>query len=141
MSHLLNVEHETTFQCGNGGVVRLIGFDKGSTISSQFGCGEEYCYFDDLHINAYNDLVVSVEGEYNTEASVQHLTGDSILRFSLSSLEPNGKADLKITGLQDYSWYRLRLGGKLASSGDSRAHGETDGNGMLVFNEVKIPNE
>lgn len=141
MPHNLEIGDGVTFSCGNGGIIKIIG-DSGSTeFSSRAGTESEFSYYDDLHINAYNDIVLDVAGEYHVEGSVKHLTGDEIMRFNISSIEPNSKADFRLTGLSPNSWYRLRFDGRLATCLGGRAHGRTNERGILTFQEVEIPNE
>ena len=141
MAHSLKAGDEITFECGNGGVIKTIGVGGDTEVESRFGIDGEYSYFDDLHLNAYNDMVVNVDEDYHVEGTVQHLTGDAVMKFKLSSLEPNGKTDVRLTGLKPDSWYRLRFDGRLAACEGGRAHGKTNTHGLLTFKKVEIPNE
>lgn len=134
------VSNNTKFECSNGGVITILSITE-ETDLSRFGVDGSFAYYDDLHLDAHNDMVVNVGGEYHVKGTVQHVTGDAIMRFNLSSREPNGKVDVKLSGLQDGSWYRLRFGGVLAACDGGRAHGRTNEEGKLTFNKVEIPNE
>jgi hypothetical protein len=140
MSNQLEIG-KVTFQCSNGGVINVISEFDDSQLENRTGADGEFAYYDDLHLNAYNDMVVNVDGDYHVEGSVKHVTGDAVMRFNLSSLEPNGKVDVKLSGLSPESWYRLRFGGNLAACEGGRAHGKTNEEGLLTFNKVEIPNE
>lgn len=139
MSHLLSFGDNLTFECSNGGLIKLIGYD-GETQLEDRGGADGFAYFDDLHLNAYNDMVLNVDGDYNVKATVQHLTGDAILDFELHSIEAGGTVDVKVTGLKPNSWYRLQFNGILAACDGGRAHGKTGDSGMIQFNGVEIPN-
>ena len=141
MSRNLQVGDETTFKCSNGGIIKAVGFRGGTSVESRFGTDGEFSYFDDLHLNPYNDMVVNVDEDYHVEGTVQHLTGDAVMKFKLSSLEPNGQTDVRLTGLKPDSWYRLRFDGRLAACEGGRAHGKTNDHGLLTFKKVEIPNE
>jgi hypothetical protein len=141
MTHNLEISSGLSFLCGNGGVIKTISEDGNTELQAQTGADDEFAYYDDLHLNAYNDMVVNVDGDYHVEGSVKHVTGDSVMHFNLSSLEPNGKVDVKLSGLSPESWYRLRFGGNLAACEGGRAHGKTNEEGLLTFNKVEIPNE
>ena len=129
------------FECSNGGILTIYGGDYGDTDLDRFGDDGTFAYYDDLHINAHNDMTVDVDGEYHAQGSVQHVTGDAVMRFDLVSNEPGGKADFKITGLQPDAWYRLRFSGVLALTDNGRAHGKTNDFGRLDFIGVIIPND
>lgn len=133
------VGDDVEFECSNGGVLKIIG-DEEKIELSRFGA-DGFAYYDDLHLDAYNDMMVDVRGDYHIEGSIEHVTGDSIMTFGLSSLEPNGKVDVKLTGLHPDAWYRLHFGGVLAACEGGRAHGATNKRGELTFNKVEIPNE
>lgn len=135
-----SVSDHVEFACSNGGTIRIIG-DDGSTDLNRFGVDGTFAYYDDLHINAHNDMIVDVDGEYHAQGSVQHVTGDAVMWFNLTCNEPEGKADIKLTGLQANAWYRLEFGGLLARCDGGRAHGQTNDFGRLTFNGVIIPNE
>lgn len=141
MPHNLEVGDGVTFSCGNGGIIKIIGDDGSTDFESDVGSDGEFSFYDDLHINSYNDIILDVDGEYHVQGSVKHLTGNEVMRFNISSLEPNGKADFRLSGLKPDSWYRLRFDGRLAACLGGRAHGRTNEAGILTFNEVKIPNE
>jgi len=141
MPHNLKIGGGVTFSCGNGGVVKIIGDDDSTEFHSEVGSDEEFSFYDDLYLNSYNDIIIDVDGEYHVQGSVKHLTGNEVMRFNISPLEPNSKADFRLTGLTPHSWYRLRFNGVLAACLGGRAHGRTDEGGILTFNEVKIPNE
>jgi len=128
------------FECSNGGTIKIIG-DDGETDLARFGSDGEFAYYDDLHIDAHNDMTVDVDGDYHVGGSVQHVTGDPVMRFNLISNEPEGKADFKITGLQPDAWYRLHFSGVLAKCNGGRAHGKTNDFGRLDFTGVIIPND
>lgn len=128
------------FECSNGGVLTIIG-DEGETDLSRFGVDGQFAYYDDLHIDAYNDMIVDVDAEYHVRGTVQHVTGDPVMRFNLISNQPRGKADFKITNLQPNAWYRLQFGGVLARTSSGRAHGKTNDLGRLDFTGVIIPND
>jgi hypothetical protein len=130
----------TTFECSNGGVI-TVQDDGVMTELERFGDDGEFAYYDDLHLDSYNDLFIDVSADYNVKGTVKHLTGDQIMTFQLSSREPNGKVDVKLTGLQENAWYRLRLGGALAACEGGRATGKTNERGILHFIKVEIPNE
>jgi hypothetical protein len=136
----IHVGDNVEYECGNGGVITIIGVD-GETDLNRTGDDDSYAYYDDLHIDAHNDMVVNVDEDYHVEGSVKHVTGDAVMRFQLSSREPNGEVDVKLTGLSQNAWYRLRFNGVLASCDGGRAHGKTNEQGILRFNGVKIPNE
>ena len=141
MAHNLSVGDESTFECGNGGVIKTIGVEGSTSLKSRFGTDEEFSYFDDLHLNAYNDMAVNVDEDYHVEATVKHLTGDAVMKFKITSLEPNGETDVRLTGLKPNAWYRLRFDGQLAACEAGRAHGQTNEHGLLTFKKVEIPNE
>lgn len=138
MTNNAGFSEDTTFECSNGGVIKAIGEDHSEL--ERFGDDGVFAYFDDLHLDAYNDMVVDVRDDYHVSGSVRHVTGDEVMRFHLSSMEPNGKVDMKLSGLQPDAWYRVRFNGSLAKCAGGRAHGQTNEHGILDFNEVVIPN-
>lgn len=132
--------NNATFNCSNGGTIRVIGHN-GSTDLNRFGVDGTFAYYDDLHINAHSAMTLDVDEEYNATGTVQHVTGDPVMRFDLISNEAGGKADFKLTNLQPNAWYRLRFSGILAACDGGRAHGKTNDFGRLDFTGVNIPNE
>jgi len=141
MVHELELGDGISFECGNGGMIKIIGTDGDTEFRFRVGSDNEFSYYDDLHLNAYNDMVVNVDEDYHVEGTVQHLTGDAIMKFRLSSLEPGGATDVRLNGLSSESWYRLRFDGTLAACDGGRAHGKTNEHGLLTFKKVEIPNE
>jgi hypothetical protein len=135
-----SVSDGVEFECSNGGTLRIIG-DDGETDLSRFGSDGEFAYYNDLHIDAHNDMTVDVDGEYHAKGSVQHVTGDAVMWFNLISNEAGGKADFKLTGLQPNAWYRLHFSGVLALCDSGRAHGKTNDLGRLDFTGVIIPDD
>jgi len=130
--------NNVTFECSNGGIITVVS-DDGEADLNRFGDDGIFAYYDDLHIDAYNDMTVNVDGD--TQGTVKHVTGDAVMKFGISSQEPNGKIDVKLSNLRPNAWYRLRFNGVLAACDGGRAHGRTNEHGLLDFNEVEIPNE
>jgi hypothetical protein len=136
-----SVGNNVTFECSNGGVLTIVGEDY-QTDLQRFGVDGTFAYYDDLHIDAYNDMKVEVGGDDNhVTGTVQHVTGDAVMSFRIESREPNGEIDVKLSSLKPGSWYRLRFNGSLAACNGGRAHGRTNQHGVLHFNGVKVPNE
>lgn len=135
-----NVSDGVEFECSNGGILEIRG-DDGGTDLDRFGADGTFAYYDDLHIDAHHDMTVNLDGEYHSQGSVQHVTGDAVMWFRLISNQPNGKADFKLTGLQPNAWYRLHFAGVLAKCDGGRAHGKTNDFGRLDFTGVIIPND
>lgn len=136
----VSIGDNVEFECSNGGVLQIIG-DDGSTNYEKVGSDGSFAYYDDLYINSYNDMTVDVDGEYHTQGTVQHVTGEPVMWFNLISNEPNGKADFSLTGLQPGSWYRLEFGGVIAKTASGRAHGRANDFGRVDFTEVVVPND
>jgi len=135
-----SVGNYVTFECSNGGVITV---DKAKNMSEldRFGVDGVFAYYDDLHINAYNDMKIKLGEENDVTGSLKHVTGDEVMTFGIESQEPNGKIDVKLSSLQSGAWYRLRINGSLAACNGGRAHGRTNKHGLLEFKKVKIPNE
>lgn len=112
-----------------------------ATDLNEFGIENGWAYYNDFYINAYSDMTFDISESYNVTGTVRHLTGDSIMSFSLSSRSPNGTADVRIEGLSGEAWYRLQFSGSLANTPSGQSHGETTKNGVIQFMEVSIPNE
>jgi hypothetical protein len=140
MTDKASLGRDVEFECSNGGVITVLSED-GEVDLSRFGSNDTFAYYDDLHLNAYNDMTINLDEPYDVQGSVKHVTGDAVMRFNLSSLEPNGTVDVKLSGLSPENWYRLRFGGNLAACEGGRAHGKTNEEGLLTFNKVEIPNE
>jgi hypothetical protein len=140
MNNEVTVTDEVEFECSNGGKITIISND-GETNLSRLGADGKFAYYEDLHLDAYSDMMINLDDPYHVEGSVKHVTGDAVMKFNLSSLEPNGKVDVKLSGLSPENWYRLRFGGNLAACEGGRAHGKTNEEGLLTFNKVEIPNE
>lgn len=137
MSKYISIGSAINYSCTNGGTITIyVPFDTAShTGISTSGAA----YYDDLHINAYDDMTLNL-ADHNPKASVQHLTGDVIVNFDLTSRVPNGRADIEVKNLKPDSWYRLTFDGVLASTDGGFAHGKSGPSGELVFAGVRIPN-
>lgn len=126
------------FRCGNGGNVRMVD----DSDLEVFGVEDGWARWnDDFYLNAYSNLTLRVMGKYDITATIVHQTGDPVLSFNLTSLQPSGKTDVKVKNLKPDASYRLLFDGVLAESSTGRAHGKTNLDGTLQFNEVVIPNE
>lgn len=132
------VGNQVQFECNNGGVITAVGYESELT---NFGVDGEFAYYDDLHIDSYNDMKINVGDQNHVSGTVKHVTGDEVMKFHIKSREPNGKMDVKLSSLRGFSWYRLQFNGVLAACKGGRAHGKTNSRGVLTFNKVEVPNE
>jgi len=135
-----SVGNYVDFQCSNGGVLTIVG-DKDESVLEKFGVDGTFAYYDDLHIDSYNDMKIEVGDQNHVKGTVEHVTGDEVMRFHIHSFEPNGKIDVKLSSLKPFSWYRLQFNGVLAACDGGRAHGKTNEHGIMTFNKVEVPNE
>lgn len=126
------------FDCSNGGTVQMIGT---AADLHEVGLIDGWAFYDDFYLNPYVDMTLDVSGSYGVSGMVEHLTGDSIMSFNLSSREPNGRADVRIEGLKPEGWYRLQFYGSLVQTAGGQSHGQTTDSGIIEFMEVSIPNE
>lgn len=125
------------FVSGNGGTVVL-----SSKRTEMDSCGIEngFVFFEDTHINSKNKLYIDMESG-NTETVLEHDSGETIIKFGLTSAVPSGISDFKFEGLQDNTWYRLKFNGELGETRSGTAHGKTSSKGELLFRNVIVPNE
>lgn len=135
---MVEVGNAVQFVTDNGGELLMI---LPASRLDEFGIRNGWALWDDLYLNPYNDMTLDVSGGYTTKATIEHLTGDPVLNFNLTSREVGGKTDIKATNLKPDAPYRLLFDGVLAKSSTGRAHAKTDNQGRLQFNEVIIPNE
>jgi hypothetical protein len=133
---MVEVENAVTFTTSNGGEVRMVGTGRGL---DEVGWAGGYAYYDDLYVDPSVPVTLDISEEYDTTATVQHITGDPVVRFRLISRQTNGTADIKLTGLQPDGWYRLQFNGVLAKTASGRAHGHASDGGELVFTNVELP--
>lgn len=131
------LEAPIDFEASNGGVVTVY---RDSEELERFGVENGWAVWNDLHINPSVDMTLDISEDYDTTAKIEHLTGDAVLTFSLTSRQPNGLADIRIEGLKPRAWYRLRFDNLLAETDSGGvAHGQTTDDGILQFNNVVIP--
>ncbi len=126
----------SVFKCGNGGNIKTID----NSDLSVFGIENGWVYWNDLYLNSYNDMTLDVSDSYNINGTVEHITGDPVFNFGLTASRPNGKTDVRISGLKPNAPYRLLFDGVLAKCSTGRAHTKTNDSGILRLNEVVIPN-
>lgn len=112
-----------------------------ANLSRSYGIESGWVFYDDLHIDPYVDMTLDLSDSRNVTASVQHITGDSIMSFGITSRAPNGKCDFRVDGLKPDSYYRLQFDGALTECAGGFTHAKTTPDGQLRFNEVVIPNE
>lgn len=125
-----------TFACSNGGTVTMI--DTAHHLT-EFGLDDGWAVYDDLYVNPTVPTTLNISDSYDVEATVTHLTGDPVIRFRLISRQPNGTADIKLTGLKPNGWYRLQFDGVLAKTASGRAHDQASSDGVLTFTDVHLP--
>lgn len=125
-----------TFTCGKGGELTLVA----DTVElGEYGVTDDgWVYFDDLHFNTAVDMSLNLSGS-KTKATINHLTGDEVFTFDLTSRVPDGRCDVKATGLPAGEWYRLQFGGKLARTTSGYAHETTGHSNTIQFNGVNVP--
>lgn len=134
----MNLGANVRFDCANGGCVTMVG---NATGLSEVGVTDGWAYWDDLHVNAQADLTLDVSGTHFVKARVETRQGATVMLFGITSREPNGRADIRVTGLQPETWYRIQFDGALAACDGGRTHAATGTVGELQFNNVVIPYE
>jgi hypothetical protein len=128
-----------TFGTSNGGTVRTVGVGE----FTEFGLTDDgFAFYDDLAVNPSIPVTLTTTSpRYNVEGTIEHLTGETVMRFRLLSRQPNGRADIRLSGLKSESWYRLQFDGVLAKTESGRAHAQSSPNGLVQFNGVHLPND
>ncbi|AGC34301.1 hypothetical protein HCTV-15_gp32 [Haloarcula virus HCTV-15] len=126
------------FECSNGGSIRMVG---NATDLGEIGTDEGWAFYDDLYINTNTALTLDLSGVNFVQALLETRDGATVMMFGIQSREPNGTADIRLTGLLPETWYRLQFDGALAETASGRSHGQSTPSGELQFNEVSIPNE
>lgn len=124
------------FVCSNGGTVTMVGTARRLFA---FGIDNGYAYYDDLYVNAHDDVTLNVGTGYDVRGTVEHAAGETIMAFNLTSRTPGGRADIRLVGLSPHEWYRLRFDGIIAKTPAGTAHATADANGVLEFAETEIP--
>lgn len=135
---MVELSGPVVFETASGGSLRVI--DRGDDFTTFGLTADGFAFWDDLAIDATVPMTLQVGDSYDAQAKVTHLTGDPVLRFDLTSRQPNGVADVRLTGLKPEAWYRLQFDGALAKTATGRAHGQTDATGVITFTGVTIPN-
>lgn len=135
---MVELDSLVTFEADTGRTVTMI---NAASRLKQFGIDDGWAFYDDLYIRPYVDMTLDISESYDVTATVQHVTGDPVMTFNLTSREPNGTADIKLTGLKPGGWYRLRFNNRLARTANGRAHGQATDDGVVEFPEVNVPNE
>lgn len=125
-----------TFSCGKGGTITTVG---STTDLATFGVSDDgWAYFDDLQFNTAVDMSLNLSG-VKTKATINHLPGDGVFAFDLTSGVLDGRCDVKAVGLPAGEWYRLQFDGVLARTVSGYAHGTTGEGNAIQFNGVHVP--
>lgn len=98
----------------------------------------QYAYFDDVYLNSKHDMTLDVSSNM-TKVELSNNTGETVSAFSIVSLVPSGRCDVRFENLSPSRWYRLKLNGKLAEAGSGRAHTLSKNTGEVNFDSVIIP--
>jgi len=134
----MNLGANVAFDCSNGGTVTMVGK---ATSLTRVGVEDGWSYYDDLYLNATADLSLDISGSHFVESSVTTRSGATVLLFGIKSRQPNGTADIGVTGLVPGEWYRLQFDGEIAQSGGGQAHARATPAGELQFNNAVIPHD
>lgn len=124
------------FECGNGGTITLLNESKPL---SDLGMADGWAYYDDLYIDATANLTLDISGDADVTGTIDYINGHTVVKFGLTSREPNGTADIRVENLKPNSWYRLEFDGRPAKLAHGHAHGKTSQSGTLQFNGAYIP--
>lgn len=134
---MIEIGANIDYECSNGGIITIY---VPSDVDVQTGMtADGYAYYDDLYINAHDDMTLNL-AHHNVSASVQHLTGEKIIEFDITSRVPNGRADIMAKNLKPDAWYRLTFESVLATTDGGFAHGNAGANGEIGWIGVRIPN-
>lgn len=126
------------FPCGRGGVIHPFGDYEEIWNTRVEG---DWVVFGDVKINSDTNLSLVLEGQFDIHATIEHLTGDAIIRFGLWSRQQNALANIKFTGMAAEKFYRFQFDGVLAKTAGGRAHGKTTKSGTIQFTDVEVPYE
>lgn len=135
----MTVEFSSTvsFDTASGGTVHMLSTAEVERIGIENG----FAQYDDLGVDAHVDTSLDIgRDDSDVTGSVKHVAGDTVFEFHIVSQQPNGRADLRLHGLQPEAWFRLEFNGVLAATAAGRAHGQASLDGVLQFNGVKLPN-
>ena len=137
----MKIDSGINFKCGKGGTIRMI--TSGEDIY-QIGVDQGYAFWGDVYVNSTNNMSMDLSTS-ETTARLEYEDETTVLEFKLVSRVPQGKADIEFRNLNPDAWYRLLFNGNLVEMFNgktiSKSVNSADGNGVVRFREVTVPDE
>lgn len=128
----MKISNSVTYSSSNNGQLRI---KEDTTDLENTGVDNGYGFFDDIYINPYVDVIISVNGQQTIALENEE---DVVIEFSLTSSVVNGKADFRFQNLEPKSFYRLYIDSSVPSTENGIAYGKSKSNGTIEFKGVKL---